>query len=241
ANRRGGFVEGAVTRLAWGENTYQLARHTPNILVNGNSVLVTWDEQARPWFECPVCGRRCKHLYLDPLACRVCCRLDYASRHLHRQVPGVHRVMRWRRMIGIDPHPFAAIPKRPRHHTRFHRIVAQMRIIFDSRSPRWCTRSAACLTTSVAMSPPKLTSTTTSSASKSSWQRTTASPHCAGLPIVVRSASTAKRPSWSNAEATMPTSSPPPDGSTPMVTCSIMSSGTSLWINQSSLNSAFMG
>ena len=79
---------------------------------------MTWDEQARPWFECPACGRRCKHLYLDALACRVCCRLDYASRHLHRQVPGVHRVMRWRRMIGIDPHPFAAIPKRPRYHIR---------------------------------------------------------------------------------------------------------------------------
>jgi hypothetical protein len=29
-----------------------------------------------------------------------------------------------------------------------------MRIKFDSRSPRWCTRSAARLTTSVAMSPP---------------------------------------------------------------------------------------
>ena len=127
-NRLGAFVEGAVTRLAWGENTYQLARHTPNILVNGNSILVTWDEQARPWFECPACGRRCKHLYLDAIACRICCRLDYASRHLHRQVPGVHRVMRWRRMIGIDPHPFAAIPKRPRHHTRFHRIVARIRV-----------------------------------------------------------------------------------------------------------------
>src|SRR5262249_61087961 len=88
---------------------YQLARHTPNILVNGNSILVTWDEQARPWFECPACGRRCKHLYLDALACRVCCRLDYASRHLHRQGPAVHRVLRWRRMIGSDPHPVAAL------------------------------------------------------------------------------------------------------------------------------------
>ena len=39
-NRLGAFVEGAVTRLAWGENTYQLARHTPNLLVNGNSILV---------------------------------------------------------------------------------------------------------------------------------------------------------------------------------------------------------
>jgi hypothetical protein len=45
--------------------------------------------------------------------------------------------------------------------------------------------------TSVAMSPPKFTSTTTSSASKSSKHFTAASPHCAGLPLVVRSAGTA--------------------------------------------------
>jgi hypothetical protein len=29
-----------------------------NILVNGNSILVTWDEQGRPWFERGTCGRR---------------------------------------------------------------------------------------------------------------------------------------------------------------------------------------
>src|SRR5215469_9930768 len=75
-----------------------------------------------------------------------------------------------------------------------------MRIIFDSRSPRWCTRSVACLTTSVAISPPKLISTTTSSASKSSWHFTAASPHCAGDPVVVRSASTANLPSFNNAD-----------------------------------------
>src|ERR1700751_5792534 len=44
--------------------------------------------------------------------------------------------------------------------------------------------------TSVAMSPPKLTSTTISSASKSSCALTAASPHCAGLPLVLRSART---------------------------------------------------
>ena len=125
-NRIGAFAEGTITRLAWGQKTYHLARHAPNILINGNRVMVVWDEQARPWFECQ-CGRRCKHLYLDALACRTCCGLDYASRHLHRSVPGVHRVMRWRRQLGIDPHPFAAIPKRPRHHTRFHRIAARIR------------------------------------------------------------------------------------------------------------------
>src|SRR5262249_6304891 len=80
-----------------------------------------------------------------------------------------------------------------------------MRIKFVSRQLCWWARSAACFTPPVAMSPPKLTSTTTSSASKSSWQRTTASPHTAGLPLVVRSASTAYRPSLSSAQATMPT------------------------------------
>jgi hypothetical protein len=101
-------------------------------LVNGSSILVTWDEQGRPWFECGTCGRRVKHIYLDAIACRICCCLDYASRHLHRSVPGVHRVMRWRRQIGIDPHPFAAIPERPRHHTCYHRIVA--RILLEERA-----------------------------------------------------------------------------------------------------------
>src|SRR5262245_33612890 len=90
-----------------------------------------------------------------------------------------------------------------------------MRIKFVSRRPCWCARSAACFTTSVAISPPKFTSTTTSSASKSSWHFTAASPHCAGLPVVERSASTANLPSFNNADATMPTSSLPPDGSTP--------------------------
>jgi hypothetical protein len=127
-NRIGAFAEGAVTRLKWGDHGgCLLARRAPNILINGNPVLVVWDEQGRPWFECR-CGRRVKHIYLDAIACRTCCVFEHASRHLHRSVPGVHRVMRWRRMIGIDPHPFAAIPKRPRHHTRFHRIVARIRV-----------------------------------------------------------------------------------------------------------------
>jgi len=46
------------------------------------------------------CLTPCRYVYLrDVIACRTCHRLDYASRHLHRSVPGVHRVMRWRRMI----------------------------------------------------------------------------------------------------------------------------------------------
>jgi hypothetical protein len=104
-------------------------RRESDILVNGNRVPIVWDEPGRPWFECPACGRRCKHLYLDELACRICCRLDYASRHLHRTVPGFHRIRRLRSQIGVDQRPFASMPWRPRHHTRFHRIAAEIRTL----------------------------------------------------------------------------------------------------------------
>ena len=128
----GGLAENATTRLQWGEKGCLAARRTPDIWIDGARVPVVWDEPmagaGRPWFECPACGRRCRYVYLrDVIACRTCHRLDYASRHLHRSVPGVHRVMRWRQMIGVDPHPFAAIPERPKHHIRFHRIVARIR------------------------------------------------------------------------------------------------------------------
>jgi len=45
---------------------------------------------------------------------------------------GSSRSISPRRMVGIDPHPFAAIPERPKHHTRFHRIVA--RILLEERA-----------------------------------------------------------------------------------------------------------
>ena len=125
----GAFVEGAVTELRWGDRGYQLARETPDILVDGVRVPVVWDEQARPWFECLACGRRCKHLYLDEITCRTCCRLDYACRHLHRTVPGLHHIRRLRRRIGVDQRPFTPLPRRPRHHTRFHRIAVQIRTL----------------------------------------------------------------------------------------------------------------
>lgn len=62
---------------------------------------------------------------------RRCCGLDWASRHLHRTVPGIHRVMRLRRIAGINPHPFAPIPKRSPRHKRYTRLVA--RILVEER------------------------------------------------------------------------------------------------------------
>jgi len=125
----GALMDGATTELWAGLRGYQLATHAPNLWIGETRVLVIWDEQGRTWFECPACGRRCKHLYLDELTCRICLRLDYSSRHLHRTVPGIHRIRRLRQRIGADPRPFAPLPKRRRHHVRFHRIADEIRLL----------------------------------------------------------------------------------------------------------------
>jgi len=120
----GGLVEGAVTMLQWGDRGYQLARQTPDILVDGTCIAVVWDEPmarvSRPWFECPACGQRCRHVYLrDTIACRRCHGLENASRHLRRQTPGVGRVERLRRKLGgCDIRPFAPLPARRRGRSR---------------------------------------------------------------------------------------------------------------------------
>ena len=57
-----------------------LVRRTPDLLVNGNRVPIVWNEPlprvGQPWFKCQRCRRRCKHIYLDELACRTCLHLD---------------------------------------------------------------------------------------------------------------------------------------------------------------------
>jgi hypothetical protein len=123
--RCGALVEGTVTRLAWGDyGGCQLARRTPDIWIDGTRVAIVWDEPmpgvARPWWECPVCGRRCRHVYLrDVIACRMCHRLENASRHLQRQTPGVGKVERLRRKLGgCDTRPFAPLPARRRGRSR---------------------------------------------------------------------------------------------------------------------------
>ena len=83
----------------------------------------------RPWFECPVCHRRCRHLYLRQLACRGCSGLDYSSRHRYRSVPGFNRISYLRRKLGVDLRPFSPIPPRPRSHVRYWRTVAQIQAI----------------------------------------------------------------------------------------------------------------
>src|SRR5215831_1151129 len=112
------------------ESANHLARRAPNLFLDGTPILVVWDEPmagvGRCWFECPVCARRCRHLYLRQLACRRCSRLDYSSRHLHRSVPGYGRLLYLRRKLGLELRPFAPIPPRPSSHVRYHRLVAEI-------------------------------------------------------------------------------------------------------------------
>ena|SRR5262245_24235846 len=131
-NKNGALTEGAVTELRWGENPYHLAAREADILINGTPIPLARNARGVRFFVCPACGRRRHHIYFPECACRTCLHLDYASRHLYRSVPGVHRVMRWRRQIGADPHPFAPIPKRQRHHKRYYRVVA--RILLEERA-----------------------------------------------------------------------------------------------------------
>jgi hypothetical protein len=112
-NRIGALVDGAVTELKFGDKGKPSRHSHTQSFVDGNPVLVVWTDWALPWFECPRCGRRCRHIFLDELACRKCLRLDYASRHLRRQTPGVGRVERLRRKLGADPRPFAPLLARP--------------------------------------------------------------------------------------------------------------------------------
>lgn len=131
----GALLDGTTTELRVGSSpsrVYQVTVRRPNLWIDETCVLIVWDEPipgvGRPWFECR-CGRRVRHLYLrDPIACRRCHGLRFSSQYLGQQTPGVQRVMRWRRQLGVDPAPFSPIPNRPVHHVRYHRKVALIRI-----------------------------------------------------------------------------------------------------------------
>jgi hypothetical protein len=53
----------------------------------------------------------------------------FAAPHRHRSIPGYNRILYLRRKIGAELRPFSEIPPRPRSHTRYHRIVAEIRAL----------------------------------------------------------------------------------------------------------------
>ena len=96
-------------------------------------MLVVWDEPmercGRPWFECPLCKRRARHLYLrNPIACRRCHGLRYLAEN-RQQTPGVGRIERLRRKLGgCDTRPFAPLSARPPGRSKAHheKLVAMI-------------------------------------------------------------------------------------------------------------------
>jgi len=127
----GGLTEGATTRLQWGKKQCQLARRGADIWIDGTRVSVTWDEPmpgvSRPWWECPLCLRKCRYVYLRNnvgcarcnVGCARCHGLRNACLHLRRQTPSVGRVERLRRKLGgCDTRPFAPLPLRRQGRSR---------------------------------------------------------------------------------------------------------------------------
>jgi hypothetical protein len=140
--RCGGLVPGTTTELAIEATaeglqpgrTANVCRQGSGVTIDGVLVRLSWDVAfgvERPWFECPICSRRCRHVYLrDSIACRRCHLLDYASRHLNRQMPALGRVERLRKRLGdCEAKPFAPLPTRitrGRSHAYHDRLVAMI-------------------------------------------------------------------------------------------------------------------
>src|SRR5262245_24748654 len=114
-----------------------LARETLTLVIDGVEQPVEVERQARRYggaqgyWRCPVCDRRCCHLFVvgnaptkrvstlltpvgSPVACRLCAGpLDYRSRHvLH---PALIRAAKLRRKLGAAPGLLSRLPPRPPH------------------------------------------------------------------------------------------------------------------------------
>jgi hypothetical protein len=94
-----------------------LARETVTLLVDGVPQEIEVVRQDRihgqqAYWRCAQCSALRSHLYVvdGALACRVCHRLDYRSRHtLHLPL----RVARLRKRLGALPSVLAPLPQRP--------------------------------------------------------------------------------------------------------------------------------
>jgi len=72
----GGLLEGAETTILTEGASVRAVRAAGKLKLDGITIDILWDEPmegcGRPWFACPVCGRRCRHLYLRELiACHL--------------------------------------------------------------------------------------------------------------------------------------------------------------------------
>src|SRR5262249_33726435 len=71
------MLESGVGSTTFRSVSHQLTVRPPDIEIDGTRIGIVWDEPMpgvrRPWFECGMCGRRCRYLCLrNKIACRRC-------------------------------------------------------------------------------------------------------------------------------------------------------------------------
>ena len=83
---------------------------------------------SQAFWRCPKCEALRSHLYVldGELACRVCHRLDYRSRHIYN--PLLTRAARLRRKLGAAPGLLSPVPPRSRYWSRayYARLVGEL-------------------------------------------------------------------------------------------------------------------
>jgi hypothetical protein len=145
-HQAGALVAGAVSRWRW---PHPVAPLDVRARCDGGRLLLSLDGGAEvsvviarepgtlgndyPVFECPGCGVRRWNLHVKDgrLACRLCHRLRYASRHANRWSPALRRAAKLRRRLGAELAPFGSLPPRPRRYPSFlvyDRLVAQLAV-----------------------------------------------------------------------------------------------------------------
>jgi hypothetical protein len=104
------------------------------IELDSQFVSVSWHRALKlRVFICGICGRDCYKLYrVGTWACRRCHRLDYASRHRSRTIPGLIKLRYLRRRIAAPAELFSPLPAKPKprmsaiEHLRLSRQIRQL-------------------------------------------------------------------------------------------------------------------
>ena len=134
--RVGALVDGAVIELRIGDGECLRLVRAPGKISIGNQAITIGSHPKLPMpvFTCPGCGTARYRLYEVEArwACRRCHKLDYASRHTYRSVPGLHRLRWLRRRLGADPRPFTPLPPKPPHWRRYWRLAREVRTLEEA-------------------------------------------------------------------------------------------------------------
>lgn len=123
---------GSISWIVWGE-----ADHTRVVelryRISNDSIVervpLTWTPchygGSRPWFHCPVCGRRVAILYgRRRFRCRHCCRLAYESTREDEASRHLRRARKIRQRLGGSPSVYDQFPVKPKwmHWRTYHRL-----------------------------------------------------------------------------------------------------------------------